>query len=371
MDFEALIPAEIAWTPFIWAGIALCLVQSGLFSGLNLALLGLSRLQLEVEAKAGSDEAERILAIRSDSNFLLTTVLWGNVGVNCLLTLLSDSVLAGVGAFLFSTVGITIVGEIAPQAYFSRNAMKIGAALVPFIQLYQKILFPVAKPTAMVLDRWLGEEEVSYFRERELREVIRHHMEADDADLEKTEGRGVLNFLVLDDLPVREEGGLVDPLSVLSLPVAVDLPVFPDFEASPDDVFVTAVQASGRKWVIVTDSEGEPRLVLDADAFLRETMFAAEPPDPYQFCHRPLVITDVDTPLGTVMRRLTVEPEFTGDDVIDADVILVWGAERRIITGADLLGRLMRGIARRREASKAVTSGRVVAQDEAEGRTPD
>ncbi len=367
MDFEALIPADLAWTPFIWVGIALCLVQSGLFSGLNLALLGLSRLQLEVEAKAGNPEAKRILAIRSDSNFLLTTVLWGNVGVNCLLTLLSDNVLAGVGAFLFSTVGITIVGEIAPQAYFSRNAMKIGAALVPFIQLYQKVLFPVAKPTAMVLDRWLGEEEVSYFRERELREVIRHHMEAADADLEKTEGRGVLNFLVLDDLSVAEEGELVDPLSVISLPVAVDLPVFPDFETGSDDLFLTAVQASGRKWVIVTDSEEEPRLVLDADAFLRESMFAAEPPNPYRFCHRPLVVTDKQTPLGTVMRKLVVEPQFRGDDVIDTDVILVWGDERRIITGADLLGRLMRGIARRREASKAVASGRVVEHDGGDG----
>ncbi|MEM9175315.1 MAG: Mg2+ and Co2+ transporter CorB, partial [Myxococcota bacterium] len=191
---------------------------------------------------------------------------------------------------------------------------------------------------------------------------IRHHMEADDADLEKTEGRGVLNFLVLDDLPVSEEGELVDPQSVISLPVAVDLPVFPEFETGSDDVFLTAVQASGRKWVVVTDSEEEPRLVLDADAFLREAMFAAEAPDPYRFCHRPLVVTERDTPLGAVMRRLTVEPEFKGDDVIDADVILVWGEERRIITGADLLGRLMRGIARRRVASKAVTSGRVLAR---------
>jgi metal transporter CNNM len=32
--------------------------------------------------------------------------------------------------------------------------------------------------------------------------------------------------------------------------------------------------------------------------------------------------------------------------VIDADVILVWGAEKRVITGADILGRLLRGIAR-------------------------
>ena len=68
------------------------------------------------------------------------------------------------------------MGEIAPQAYFSRNAVRIGALLVPFIKLYQWILFPVAKPTAKMLDYWLGEEEISYFREHELREVICQHM---------------------------------------------------------------------------------------------------------------------------------------------------------------------------------------------------
>jgi hypothetical protein len=39
------------------------------------------------------------------------------------------------------------------------------------------------------------------------------------------------------------------------------------------------------------------------------------------------------------------------DDVIDDDLILVWGGQRRIITGADLLGRLLRGIAGK-EANK-------------------
>lgn len=348
---------------FVWLGIAACLVQSGLFSGLNLALLGLSRMQLEVEARAGSKPAVRILELRNDSNFLLTTVLWGNVGVNCLLTLLSDSVMAGVGAFLFSTVGITLVGEIGPQAYFSRNAMRVGSALVPFIRFYQKLLYPVAKPTALLLDRWLGEEEVAWFRERELRQVIQHHMEAEDADLELTEGLGVLNFLRMDDLPVGEEGEPIDPGSVVSLPVAVDLPVFPEFARDAGDPFLTAIQQSGRKWIVVTDSEGEPRLVLDADAFLRDTMFGGELPDPYVYCHRPVVVRDASTPLGQVIRELQVEPEGRGDDVIDRDVILVWGESPRIITGADLLGRLMRGIARRRRASRAERAGRVVAVD--------
>jgi len=332
---------------WIWSGIGLCLVQSGIFSGLNLALLGLSRLQLEVESSSGNARAARILAVREDSHFLLTTVLWGNVSVNCLLTLLSDSVMFGVWAFLFSTIGITIVGEILPQAFFSRHAMTVGARLVPFIRLWQKILYPVAKPTAVLLDRLLGTEEIAYFRERELREVIRRHMLSPDSDLGRHEALGAINFFVLDDLPIVEEGEPIDPQSVIALPLALDLPVFPDLEGGADNPFLQRIQASGKKWVIVTDSDDQPRLVLDADSFLREALFSSEPPDPYRFSHRPVVVRDPATQLGAVIRNLRVEARDREDDVIDEDLILLWGDTRRIITGADLLGRLMRGIVRR------------------------
>jgi hypothetical protein len=42
---------------------------------------------------------------------------------------------------------------------------------------------------------------------------------------------------------------------------------------------------------------------------------------------------------------MKVIPERPDDDVIEHDLILVWGAQKRIITGSDLLGRLLRGIA--------------------------
>ncbi len=337
---------------FTWIAIAVCLVHSGLFSGLNLSLLGLSRLQLEVESKSGNQGADRILKLRQDSNLLLTTILWGNVGSNVLLTLLSDSVMFGVGAFLFSAVGITIVGEILPQAYFSRNAMRVGARLTPFIRFYQRVLYVVAKPTAMVLDKWLGTEEISYFRERELREVIRQHMVADDADLDHHEGLGALNFLVLDDRTVGEEGESIDPNSVITLPTALDLPLFPTFATDANDEFLRRVQASGHKWVVITDQADVPHIVLDADAFLRDAIFSETPSDPYTFCHRPLVVDDPKTALGTVIRLLSVDPESDDDDVIDHDLILLWGTHRRIITGADLLGRLLRGIVKRQNATK-------------------
>jgi CBS domain containing-hemolysin-like protein len=106
----------------VWIGIAICITQSAFFSDLNLAIFSISKLRLEVQASVGNRDAIGLLALRKDSNLTLATVLWGNVTINVLLTLLSDSVLAGIGAFVFSTVAITLFGEIIPQAYFSRHA---------------------------------------------------------------------------------------------------------------------------------------------------------------------------------------------------------------------------------------------------------
>lgn len=103
-----------------------------------------------------------VLSTSSSINFLLTTILFGNVGINVLLTLLSNQVLAGLGAFLFSTVFITVLGEVMPQAYFSRHALKTAALLSPVLKLYQILLFPFAKPTGLILDRWLGKEGIHF-----------------------------------------------------------------------------------------------------------------------------------------------------------------------------------------------------------------
>ena len=51
--------------------------------------------------------------------------------------------------------------------------------------------------------------------------------------------------------------------------------------------------------------------------------------------------------LGDVIGLLKMKPEHPEDDVIDHDLILVWGMQKRIITGAYLLGRLLRGITTR------------------------
>jgi hypothetical protein len=329
----------------VWAGILFCISQSAMFSGLNLAMLGISRLRLEVEVAAGSPAAVKVLALREDFNFLLTTVLWGNVSINVLLTLLSNSVMAGLTAFLFSTFLITFAGEIIPQAYFSKHAMRMGSLLAPLLRFYQFLLYPVAKPSAIVLDWWLGKEGILYFKESDLRTVIRKHIEAEETDVDHMEGIGAMNFLALDDIAVAHEGESVDPDSVITLPVINGKPVFPEFEHITQDSFLLSVNKAGKKWVIIVDEDHQPCVVLNANAFLRDALLGEGAINPYVYCHRPIIVTDPEVLLGNVVSRLKVYPESEVDDVIDDDLILIWADEKRIITGADILGRLLRGIA--------------------------
>ena len=330
----------------VWLGILFCVSQSAMFSGLNLAVFSLNRLNLEVEVEGGSKAAQRVLKLRQDSNFVLTTILWGNVGINVLLTLLSDSVLVGMAAFFFSTFAITIFGEIIPQAYFSRNALKMASLLAPVLRFYQFVLYPVARPSARLLDAWLGKEAIQYYRENQLKEIILHHLKAEESEMEHAEAIGALNFLNIDDLPVEKEGVPIDPQSIIKLPIRNGTLVFPKFRGSTQDEFLLAVERSNKPWAILTDQNNAPRLVMDVDGFLRHALFRGEQTDPKDFCHRPIIVRDGKKTLGEVIMKLRLDEQSSDDEMITNDVILLWDRQPRVITGADLLGRLMRGIAR-------------------------
>lgn len=328
-----------------WIGIIFCITQSAMFSGLNLAYFSIGKLRLKIEVKKENPAAIKILKLREDSNFLLTTILWGNVGINVLLAMLADSVMAGVLAFCFSTFIITFLGEIIPQAYFSRNAMKMGALLYPVLRFYQFLLFPLAKPSALILDKWLGHESILYVGETDLQRMLKLHIDAPESDIDRVEGTGAMNFLAIDDLFVVEEGENIDPKSIIEFEFKDGKPVFDLEKKASSSPMVKKIAASNKKWVILVDKEKEPRTMLDADAFIRGLSTKKKEFDPQLYCHTPIIIKDAHTPLGETMAKLKVFAQHPEDDVIDDDVILYWSEkQKRIITGADLLGRLLRGI---------------------------
>jgi hypothetical protein len=221
----------------------------------------------------------------------------------------------------------------------------MAAKFAAFLKFYQLMLFVVAKPTALILDWWLGPESIALLRERDFHVLLSKHMEAEGTDVSRLEGTGAMNFLDLDDIGVLDEGELVDPHSVIALPIENGWPVFPTFERTPNDPFLRRLDASGRKWVIFVDDSDAPHMVLNAHHFLRDVLFNEVSVGPEPYWHRPIIITNMRTRLGSVIGLMQTKPEHPEDDVIEHDLILVWGKQKRIITGADLLGRLLRGIA--------------------------
>ncbi len=324
-----------------WIGIFLCLSQSAMLSGLNLACFSVSRLQLEIEASQNNQDAIKVLKLRRDSNFLLTTILWGNVGVNTLLALLAGSVLGGIAAFVFSTLVITILAEMIPQAYFSRNALRVASLLSPGVRFYQLVLYPVAKPTAKMLDLWLGPEGVHYLREGMLKQYFLRSMGIRGSEIGTFEGKGAINFLALDSRRVGDEGSILDPSSLVRLPVVnggLDIPR----HAGPDwSAFLEQVQASGRRWVVLTDTEENPQLVMNAHHFLRVSLSSPNAGiNPRDYCVEPIITTNPQDTLESVL--MEAKP---GDGHTRVRrLILLWARERRIITHVDVLTRLFEGV---------------------------
>lgn len=329
-----------------WVAVVFCLTQSAMFSGLNLAFFLLGRLRLEAVAEQGHEGAGRILGLRKDSNFLLCTILWGNVAVNVALTQLMGGLVPAAVAFFCSTFAITFFGEIVPQAYFSRHALRVAGRLSPVIKLYQILLYPVAKPSALILDGWIGPEGPNFMRERDIEIILDKHIREEDSEIGETEGKGALNFLDLDDRKVGVEGQEIDPDTIHAFPVRLDLPILPQYGEEGSDEFIEELKKNDKKWRIILDEETDvPLLVLEAEAYVYAIFSEEANLDIYDYCHRPIIVSEADTTLDQVLAKLEVEAEHGDDFVVDDDVILFWHeGNRRIITGADILGRLLKGI---------------------------
>ncbi|PID83482.1 hypothetical protein CSB11_01690 [Candidatus Campbellbacteria bacterium] len=180
------------------------ILLSALFSGLTIGLLGLDQTELQRKSKLGEKKAVKILSVRKNGNFLLVTLLLGNVLVNSILSVYLGSTFTGLWAVLISTALIVVFGEIVPQAVFYRHALKFGPYFVPIVKFFQFLLFPIAYPIGKILDKILGTEEETVWSKKELKEIIKHHEDSEKSQVDEDEENIVLGALSFSDKKVNQ-----------------------------------------------------------------------------------------------------------------------------------------------------------------------
>ncbi|XP_010006134.1 PREDICTED: metal transporter CNNM4-like [Chaetura pelagica] len=140
--------------------------------------MALDPMELRIVQNCGTDKerryARRIEPIRRKGNYLLCSLLLGNVLVNTTLTILLDDLIgSGIGAVVASTIGIVIFGEIVPQALCSRHGLAVGANTIVVTKFFMLLTFPLSYPISKLLDCILGQEIGTVYNREKLVEMLK------------------------------------------------------------------------------------------------------------------------------------------------------------------------------------------------------
>jgi len=205
IQFEAVTRDTILPVHYQVIVLVILLCLSGTFSGLNLGLMALDPQQLKILIEAGDPDekkyAKKVLPCRTQGNFLLCTLLLGNVLVNNTLTIFLDDLTSGTVAIVGATAGIVVFGEIIPQAICSRHGLMIGYRTLPLTYLFMLVTGILSYPLGKLLDLILGDEVgMSYNRERFLGLIKQGANDLDDDEKQMIEGALKLNEKCVRDV---------------------------------------------------------------------------------------------------------------------------------------------------------------------------
>ncbi len=191
--------------PILWLIAALCLVWAACMAGLTLGLMTLDTVGLELMMNSSNEKeaaaARKIIPVRKNAHLLLVTLLLGNTIATELLPLVLEVLFpGGVVSLLLSVVLIMLFGEIIPQAVCSRHALEIGSRLIGFVRILRFLMWPIAKPIAVVLDWMLGHELGQIYSREELKGLVKIHARSKYGALTHDESLIIGKFSINDEL---------------------------------------------------------------------------------------------------------------------------------------------------------------------------
>ncbi len=192
--------------------LAVLIVLSGFFSGLEVALVGVTKskvIQLLNEGKKGSKALHKL---KTNPSWMMSSVNLGNnlvnVGASALATSVAIQIYGNDGlgiAIGVMTFLILVFGEITPKTYCNANSAKIALRYAPILLAFSYVFYPVVKFFEIITKGVVKITGSSYLpppiTEEEIKGVIDQGL-AEKA-LEKDEMELVHGALKFDDTVIR------------------------------------------------------------------------------------------------------------------------------------------------------------------------
>lgn len=163
----------------VWAKIIITIVflcVSGVFSGLALVLLSLTKSELKVLRNHGTSKERHFVKasvpLRKRGNYLLCTILLMNTLANVVVTVLLFQ-LIGFYTLIVATFSIIFIGEILPQTACSWCGLLIGTKTVWFTNIFLILTFPISYPVSKVMDFLLANEIPTVYNRDRLLDLLK------------------------------------------------------------------------------------------------------------------------------------------------------------------------------------------------------
>ncbi len=192
--------------------LAILIVLSGFFSGLEVALVGVSKSKVLQLFNSKAKGAKALHKLKSNPSWMMSSVNLGNNLVNVAASALATTIAIrtfgndGLGiAIGIMTFIILVFGEISPKTYCNANATKISLRFAPILLGFSYVLYPIVKLFELITRVIVKLAGSSYLpppiTEEEIKDVIDLGM-AEKA-IEKEEHEMVHGALEFDDTVIR------------------------------------------------------------------------------------------------------------------------------------------------------------------------
>jgi metal transporter CNNM len=195
---------------------------SAIFSGLNISLMSLDVHDLKRKKKLGDKDAARVLPYREKVHLSLASILFANVAVVSATSLVLEPHFHGLIAGLLSTVLIVIFGEVLPQAFFVRFALRFCATLAPVLQVTIWLTYVISKPLQLVLDAIISDNARSLHSRDELGLIIADHHRDAQSELDEDEVEIIQSALMMSEKNVASIMQPIDQVYWLSDEAVLD-----------------------------------------------------------------------------------------------------------------------------------------------------